>query len=110
MYADYLKERLGDECLILDEGFASYRYLEANGVKSVYIVDIYVRPDFRKAGIAAEMADKICAIAKEKGCTQLIGTVSPTANGATDSLKVLLGYGMKLESASQNAIIFRKDI
>ncbi len=107
-YSDYLRERTNDEVVETDYGFATYRYVEEG--KSVYIVDIYVTPEARKEGHAAEMADQIAKIAKEKGCTSMIGTVQPSTKGSTTSLQVLLGYGMRLQSASQDAIIMRKDL
>lgn len=108
MYAEYVRERLGDEILEWEDGFATYRYL--NEWETVYIVDIYVKPEHRKLGVAAKMADAIIKEAKDKGATELLGTVSPYAKNATDSLKFLLAYGMKLHSASQDALIFKKEI
>lgn len=108
MYAAYLNERTNDEILETEKGFATFRYL--NDFKTVYIVDIYVRPDFRKDGIAGALADTIVEMAKASGATELLGTVAPSAKNSTDSLKVLLAYGMKLHSATSDCIIFRKDI
>lgn len=108
MYGDYIKERLGDEIVERDEGFATYRYIERDGIPCVYIVDIYVRPDFRKTNIASEMADEI--VRKSGTCKRLLGTVCPSARGSTESLKVLLGYGMSLHSCQNDLIIFRKEI
>lgn len=107
-YTDYLRERTNDGVVETDYGFATYRFLEEG--KTVYIVDIYVVPEARKEGHAADMADQIAKIAKEAGCTSMIGTVQPSAKGSTLSLQVLLGYGMRLQSASQDAIIMRKEI
>lgn len=108
LYSEYLKERTNDEILETHEGFATYRFLP--DTKSVYIVDIYVIPEARKKGVAGELADKIMDIAITKGCKEMIGTVVPSAKGATTSLKVLLGYGMTLKSATENLIIFRKEL
>ena len=110
MYADYIKERLGDDSIETEEGFCTYRFLEHNGLPAVYIIDIYVRPFLRKGNVASDLADRVAAIAKEKECKIMIGTVVPSAKGSTDSLRVLLGYGMQLDSASQNLIIFKKGI
>lgn len=108
LYAEYLKERTGDQIIEVDEGFASYRYLD-NG-KTVYIVDIYVDPKCRKYGHAAAMANAVAEIAKKHGCTHMIGTVQVSLKGSTTSLKVLLAYGMTLHSISGDAIIMRKEI
>ncbi len=110
MHSEYIRERLGDEVLEYDEGFATYRFLDDSGVKAVYIVDIFVRPDFRKTRMASVMADEICEKAKAQGCTRIIGSVSPSAKNATDSLKVLLGYGMTLYCSTNEAIIFKKEL
>jgi GNAT superfamily N-acetyltransferase len=108
MYAKYLTERTSDSILETHQGYATYRYL--NDGKTVYIIDIYVLPDFRKLGVAATMADTIVDEAKVKGCTEVLGSVVPTAKGSTESLKVLLGYGMSLQSSAIDFIIFRKEI
>lgn len=110
MHADYVRERLGDEILERAEGFATYRFVDDKGTPCVYIVDIYTHPDFRKTRVASDMADQIVGRAKIRGCKRLLGTVSPTAKNATDSLRVLLGYGMSLYSCSNDLIIFRKEI
>lgn len=108
LYADYLKERTYDEIVEFDYGFATYRYIDEG--KSVYIVDIYVTPEAREKGYAAKMADQIAAIAKERGCTSMVGTVAPSAKGSSISLEVLMSYGMRLQSAANDCIIMRKDI
>ncbi len=108
MYARYLSERTSDEILEVPWGFATYRYLDDN--KTVYIVDLWIDPDFRKLGKASDLADQIVKLAKEKGCTKLFGSVVPTTKNSTISMKVLLGYGMTLESATNNFVLMKKEI
>jgi GNAT superfamily N-acetyltransferase len=108
LYAQYLEERSFDHIIETERGFASYRYL--NDGKSVYIVDIYVTPRARKDGVASALADTIVREALQKGCTELLGSVCPSAKGSTLSLKVLIGYGMTLHTASNDFIVFRKEI
>lgn len=108
MYVDYLRERTNDEIIEVEEGFATYRYVEEG--QAVYIVDIFVMPEYREKGIASAIADQIAKIAKEKGCRAMIGTVQPSSKGSTVSLHALLGYGMRLQSASNDVIIMRKDL
>lgn len=110
MYRDYLKERLGDELIERPEGFATYRYVDDFGTPAVYIVDIYVRPDFRKTRVASEMADDICIAALKDGRKVLLGTVASSSKTATDSIKVLLAYGMDFYRCSQDGLIFRKEL
>ncbi len=108
LYADYLHEKTDDEIYESDVGFASYRFL--NDFKTVYIVDIYIVPKFRNSGAASVMADHIVELAKAKGAIELLGTVMCTNKKSTQSLQVLIGYGMTLKSAANDVIIFRKDI
>ncbi len=105
LYSKYLRERTNDQIIDKQYGFATYRYVD----KSVYIVDIFVDPDFRNTHLATEMADEIVKEAKEKGCTELLGSVVPSTKNSTISLKVLLGYGMTLHAASNDFIVFKKE-
>lgn len=107
LYAQYIKENRNDECIESDKGFCTYRYLNAD---QVYIVDIYVLPEHRKSKEASNLADLVTIEAKSKGCKVLLGSVVPSAKNSTASLKVLLGYGMSLDSASNDFIVFKKDI
>lgn len=106
LYADYLHERTDDQMFENGYGFVIYKYID----DTVYIIDIYIKPDMRRKNLAASLADMVVEKAKGKGCKALIGSVMPSAKGSTDSLKVLLGYGMTLVSSGDNCIFFRKDI
>lgn len=104
--AAYLKERENFDSLVREEGFASY---QING-DECYIRDIWVHKDFRKKGIASELADDIARIAIVKGCKYLTGSVSTTALGATESLMVLFAYGFKIHSVVSYGIYCRKEL
>ncbi len=108
MYLEYLRERTDDELVESEYGFATYRFVEDGA--AVYIVDIFVRPEYREKGIAGQMADEIAKIAKDKGCRAMIGTTQPSAKGSTVSLQALIGYGMRLQSCGVDCIIMRKDL
>lgn len=106
LYASYISEREIGNVLETDRGFATYFI---NG-QECYIRDIYVLPDFRQTNEAAKMADKISTIAKERGCSHLLGTVVPQANNSTTSIKVLLSYGFKLLRSETSMIYFIKEL
>jgi ribosomal protein S18 acetylase RimI-like enzyme len=108
MYGLYLKEKTDDLIKETEQGFATYRYLDDS--KTVYIIDLYVHPDFRQTNIASTIADNIVEEAKAKGCIKLLGSVVPSNKNSTVSLKVLLAYGMSLESSSNDFIVFKKGI
>lgn len=106
LYGEYLKEKTKDMILEDEYGFATYEIIGTD----VYIKDIYVRRDFRSKNIASSYADKICDIARKAACKRLIGSVVPSTFGSTTSLRVLLSYGMKLESSTNNFILFSKEL
>ncbi len=107
LFADYLAEFSDKNVIETPQGFATYTFPDK---ETVYIEDIYVAPSFRKSKKASEMADQIVCIARERGCSKLLGSVIPTAKNSTASLKVLLGYGMVLHSSTTNFVLFKKDI
>lgn len=100
-------ERTNDLIIECKEGFATYRYLNKD---QVYVVDIYIEPEFRKQKFASTLANFICDEARSKGCTEMIGSVIPSCKGGDASILTLIGYGMELSSASDNLIIFKKRI
>ena len=108
LYAKYLTEKTDDKIMETDKGFVTYRYLDDK--KTVYITDIYILPDFRKTNEASLLADRVCDEARENKCSIVMGTVVPSNKNSTDSLRVLLGYGMRLFYSSNDLIAFRKDI
>ena len=107
LYAEYLKERTDDRIIENDKGFITYRRLNDD---QMYIMDIYINPECRKKGMASHLADRVCDYAKSMGCKEVIGTVNPSAKGATESLAALIAYGMKVLSSQENCIVFKKDI
>lgn len=107
LYADYVKERENKETILDKNGFATYTFLNA---EVCYIVDIYVKPENRNKGLAKDLADKIKQIAVSKGAKKLVGSVDIKANGATESMKVLLAYGMSPMEIGGSLIYFVKSI
>ena len=108
MYSKYLAEKTEDMIKETDQAFVSYRYLPES--KTVYIVDLYVLPEFRNTDVASTLADTIVEEARAKGCTTLLGSVIPSNKNSTVSLRVLLAYGMRLESSTNDFIVFKKEI
>lgn len=107
LYSNYLMEKTSDKIIETDKAFATYRYVND---KTVYIIDLYVLPLFRKTDVASTIADNIVEEARKKGCNKLLGSVVPSNKNSTSSLKILLAYGMTLESSSNDFILFKKDI
>lgn len=107
LYAQYISERIGRGILESEDGFATFEYVSED---TVYIIDLYVVPEKRKNGIAAELADKIVEQAVKDGKKFLLGSVDITAKGAEDSIKVLQAYGMVKYKEAHPGIFFIKQI
>jgi predicted GNAT family acetyltransferase len=72
MFEDYFKELKNLDVYKTEYGFVLYRIQNDD---QLYIRDIYVKPEHRKGGVAARMADEVAIMAKEQGCTLMIGDV-----------------------------------
>lgn len=110
-FKEYIKERSGREVIESDKGFVTYG-VDCLGLpqKHVYIEDIYVKPEFRKSSEATKLADKVCELSKDIGCSIVVGSVSVPSNQADSSLKVLIAYGMKLLTISNNTLYMYKEL
>lgn len=106
LWASYFKEREGFETISTDLAVATYKI---NG-EECYIKDIFVHPDFRQSKEGTVLADKITAIAKERGCLFLTGSIVPSLNGSTVSMLGMIKYGFKLKEAHNDFIILVKEI
>lgn len=108
LYAEYVKEKTGDNIIEDGRSFITYRYLNAG--KTIFVVDLFVHPDFRKTDIAPCLVREVIKEAKSKGATELLSAVVPSLKEGTKSLKFQLGMGMKLLSSAHDVILLRKDI
>lgn len=106
LYANYIKERLGKEVLSFRNAFITYII---DG-EECYMEDIYVAPQARRKGVGTAITDEVVKRAKEAGCKYVTGSVDPTTNGATESMKALLSYGFKLTGLHGNLIVLIKPI
>lgn len=107
LYGQYLDERENKEILENEYGFVTYKFLNSN---ECYIQDIYIIPEMRKQGLSFKMRDEVIAIAKAKGCSTLIGSVSIGANDATRNLKILLNDDWQIHAINGNMIFVNKRI
>lgn len=114
MYAQYLKETLGQEYKEDGEGrgFLTYGYNCIPGVDfpHLYIIDLWVKPEHRKSHVAAQMADLVCKEAVSKGKSFCFGSVSKQSKTQEASKKVLIAYGMVLYAENEDGLFFVKEI
>ena len=106
-YALYIKEREPNKRIIeSNKGFATYILNE----KECYIVDVFVRKEYRNLGVCKNFVETIRKIAKNNSCDFLTTSVCPTALGSTRSLEIALKCGFILDSSINNLIFFKQDI
>ncbi len=106
LQAMYAKERENMETIEKEHGFLTYKFFP----DECRMFDIYVLPEQRKSGLAAQMADEVVSLAKQNGCKILTGSVDTRANGATVSVKVLLAYGFTVLRTDGSMIYFSKEV
>lgn len=107
LFAEYIKEREGKQIIESDKGFATFKVFDN---KECYLESIYVKPEYRETGLATDMANEISEIAKEHGCTSLIGSVCIDDVAVTKNMKVLLAYNMQIYKIVGNLIFLKKDL
>jgi ribosomal protein S18 acetylase RimI-like enzyme len=106
LYAEYIKERLNRSIVEDDKGFATYEFLGDH----CYVVDIYVKSEFRKSGVGSQYLKIIEKIASDHGYSKLLGSVKPSAKGSNDAIKAHLAYGFNILSSTDDAIFFEKTV
>lgn len=112
LFADYISERENKGIIEDVNGFATfYKTTDPKTHEPVvYVEDVYVIPTMRQKKIASEYVNKIVEIARGQEYRKILTTVKPSANGSTESLKAILGYGFKLKASAEDAILFEREI
>ena len=98
LYADYILERENSHYYETDYGFVTYREEDNH----IYLVDMYIKPEYRKKGNGREFVKYMENIAKEWGKNLLITSASLEAKGAETSVKAILACGFKFYSINKN--------
>ncbi len=108
LYGDYIGERLGKLIYEIDgKGFATYFFpVHPEHGECVYIEELFVHHEHRRSRFGTELGDYVCEVARGRGIKTLLGSVNPKARGATESIKSLLYYGMKLDSVGDDGLIY----
>jgi hypothetical protein len=106
LYAAYLEELGAKKLYRNDKGFVIYSFVDEN----IYLEEIYILPEHRGKKEFAILSDSMNEIAKQHGCKKMLGSVIPSINNSTRSLGMMLAYGAKLVSATNNFIVFEKEV
>lgn len=96
LFAAYYAETYSGEVVSHPHGFAAFQP-QVDG--SFYISDVYVKPEYRRAGVTKIMLDQI----KEKipRGSKIFGTVEVNRPHTSQSLKHMLALGFEFHGVNQ---------
>lgn len=107
MYKEYIENQLPNRFVHeTNKGFITYN---VNG-EECRLEEIYVKPEFRRQGVAKELRDFAAQDGKEKGAKYIKGSVIIGTNMAEESCIAMLKYGYKFWYTDGIMIYFRKEI
>jgi len=107
MFADYMKERQGADCLkVEDAGFVFYR-VQGN---ELYIVDMYIEPASRGSELLFSFIKNLEHVAKEHSCKFLSGNIYLSDPGCNRTLNAAFKVGFKLANANNNILLIIKEL
>lgn len=105
LFPDYLKERMGWEILERTEGFVCW------SVSGDYlrVEEVYVVPEQRGRGFAADLVRYVEEIARQKELKGLWTQVWARGPGCSDTLAKAIKVGFKVTGTENGAIIMTKE-
>jgi ribosomal protein S18 acetylase RimI-like enzyme len=106
LYRAYLKERENAELIERSWGWCSYR-VEAD---HVYLIDIYVLPQYRQHGKGTELLAAVENVARECGRPAVLGSIATNVQGADKMYNIMHGLGFKIHSSDKDIIYMIKEI
>jgi GNAT superfamily N-acetyltransferase len=106
LFAEYNRTIKGVETIEHEHGFITYVFLGPD----CYIEDIFVHPDHRNGQIAYAMTKQVEALAREKKCEALLGTVQVKFADPTTITKKMIDYGFKIQALNGDVIIMKKEL
>lgn len=101
-----MKEVYNKEVIESDNFLIVYSFNE----EVFYLEDFYIKSEFRDKGFGKELMETIVSMAKVKGCTKLLGSVSLLCKYKDENMAKFLKYGFSIKSLANNIIFLEKDI
>jgi len=101
LYAEYIKEREGKECLFNEHSFIIYKIYE----DEISVIDIYTSPEKREGFSLKSLVKDFYKIAKHNKIKRLYGFTDPETVGWKRSENMMLKYGfekIKTEDSGYN--------
>jgi hypothetical protein len=112
MFFDYIKEREGKESIVVENGFVVYSIGESsqNG-NYIYIFDMFIKKEFRRDGITAELLIKrLYEVANKNSCKFVLATVDINTRTAPMALIFNLKNGFIPYNLDGYLIRLKKDL
>ena len=106
LYKEYIAERENAHLHYNDIGFITWEYQD----NCVYIIDIYVRKEFRKSGKGVELEKFVLDEAKLRGYNTIICSACTDTNNWEKSLEILKKVGYEEFMKETNMIWLFKRI
>jgi len=106
LYKEYIAERENQHLFYNDKGFITWEYMN----DSVHIVDIYVRPQYRKTGEGVSLEKVVLDEAKLRGYKTIICSACTDTNNWEKSLEILKKVGYEEILRESNMIWLCKQI
>ena len=109
-YMSYLHELAGSFFITRDYGFLEYR-LEG---PIVYVDAFYVVPTARQSGAGRMLRDAVEIVAREHGCTKMVGYIDTNLDGWATRKKIFESLGLEYDpdfaTDVETYLPYRKDI
>lgn len=106
LYAEYMKEVYDKN--VIENKISLIVWSKDDDI--FYIEDIFIKEGYRSQGVGREMVDYLVTLAKEHGCTKLLGSISLLSKYKDENMRKFLKYGFKITSLGHNIIFLTKDI
>ena len=91
LYAEYIKEREGKDCIYNEDCFIVYKVYG----KEASIIDIYNRPNQRGKGNLKVIVDKLVEDLASREVETVYGYTDESTSGWQNSERLMLKYGFK---------------
>lgn len=95
LYAKYIAEREGSECIHGEHGFITFKIFEQKGAKHCLVQDFFVEPEFRNKGIGKELFEKVRKVAIMSGASAILCWVDFSALNWQRSLAIIVTHGFR---------------
>lgn len=93
LYANYIKEREGKDCVYNDHCFITYKLYPERG--EVSVIDIYSSPEIRGTGKMLEFCKDFYEKLYMQGIKRAYGYTDEETNGWEESERLMLKFGFK---------------